>query len=35
MSPGGYTSRDYLKTGGVIRIVFIALAVTMMYLIMG
>jgi di/tricarboxylate transporter len=35
MGPGGYTTRDYLKTGGVMTIVFIAIAVTLMYLIMG
>ena len=35
MGPGGYTTRDYLKTGGVMTIVFIAVAVTLMYLIMG
>ena len=35
MDPGGYTTRDYLKTGGVMTIVFIAIAVTLMYLIIG
>jgi len=35
MGPGGYTTRDYLKTGGVMTIVFIAIAVTLMYVLMG
>jgi len=35
MDPGGYMTRDYLKTGGVLTIIFIAIAVTLMYLIMG
>lgn len=32
MGPGGYTVRDYLKTGGVMTVVFILIAVTLMYL---
>jgi di/tricarboxylate transporter len=32
MSPGGYRNADYLRAGGVMSVLFIALAVTMIYL---
>lgn len=31
MEPGGYTTSDYLKAGGVMTLIFIAIAVTLIY----
>jgi len=31
MEPGGYRTSDYLKAGGVMTVVFIAIAVTLIY----
>lgn len=31
MEPGGYTTSDYLKAGGVMTLIFIAVAVTLIY----
>ncbi|MCQ8894062.1 MAG: SLC13 family permease [Methanolinea sp.] len=33
MGPGGYRPRDYIRTGSIMSAVFIAIAVTLMYLI--
>ena len=35
MGPGGYTTKDYLKTGGIMTVLFIGVAVTLMYLFIG
>jgi di/tricarboxylate transporter len=33
MSPGGYSTRDYLKAGSVMTVIFIAIATTLIYLL--
>jgi di/tricarboxylate transporter len=33
MGPGGYTTKDYLKAGSIMSVIFIAVAVTLIYLL--
>ena len=33
MGPGGYTPKDYVKAGGVVSVIFIVIAVTLIYLL--